>query len=267
MSNTVIGIFEYADQAREAQQYLLSNGFTSNSVDVKTSMADLSNDSSTRTEKDEDFMYSIGNFFKNLFGDDDDEVNRYSEVGRKGTIVTVHASTSQEAELAAEILDKYGAVDVNEKSAGAFGGTAVNSVADVTNPLSDATSIPVIEEELLVGKREVQTGGVRLRSRIVERPVEESVRLRQEYVSVERTPVDRVATEADFNTFKEGTIEEIERAEVPVVSKEARIVEEVSLRKEVEQTDETVRDTVRRTEVETDNLNSDERIRRTNSDI
>lgn len=74
-------------------------------------------------------------------------------------------------------------------------------------------SVPILEETLSVGKRMVETVGVRLRSRIVERPVEESVRLREERVMVQRTPVNRVATDADFGTFKEGGIEMVEHAE------------------------------------------------------
>ena len=47
-----------------------------------------------------------------------------------------------------------------------------------------------------------------------------------------------------------------EHAEVPVVNKEARVVEEISLGKEVTERDEVVRDTVRKTEVDVDNLSS-----------
>lgn len=112
-------------------------------------------------------------------------------------------------------------------------------------------TIPVIREELEVGKREVETGGVRLRSRIVEEEVAENVSLREETVHVERTPVDRAATEADI---REDAIEMQERAEVPVVNKEARVVEEISLSKEVTEREETVRDTVRDTEVDIEKL-------------
>jgi len=108
-----------------------------------------------------------------------------------------------------------------------------------------------------VGKREVETGGVRLKSRIFDRPVEENLRLRKERVSVERNPANRIATEADFNAFKEGTIETTETAEVPVVSKESRVVEEVNLRKEVEEKDEKIRGSVRRQDVEVESKKRD----------
>jgi uncharacterized protein (TIGR02271 family) len=109
----------------------------------------------------------------------------------------------------------------------------------------------VVEEELKVAKREVQTGGVRVNARTEQRPVEEQVDLREERVNVERRPVDRPATAADFNqAFTEGTIEVTERAEEAVVQKEARVVEEVVVNKEATERAETVHDTVRRTEVD-----------------
>lgn len=111
----------------------------------------------------------------------------------------------------------------------------------------EPTSIPIIEESLQVGKKEVEKGGIRLKSRIVEEEVNKDVNLRDEKVRVERTAVDRPATEGDI---REENIEMTETAEVPVVSKTARVVEEVSLDKEVEQRNETISDTVRKTEVD-----------------
>jgi len=124
---------------------------------------------------------------------------------------------------------------------------------------SNEESIPVIRENLNVGKEEVERGGIRLRSRIVETPVEERVNLREENVNVERTPVDRPATEADL---REQDVEMRERAEVPVVNKETRVVEEISLNKEVTERDETIRDTVRDTEVDIDKLDRNDNLNR-----
>ncbi len=116
--------------------------------------------------------------------------------------------------------------------------------------------IPVVEEELQVGTREVEQGGVRVYSRITETPVEKEVSIREEHVHVERHPVDRPAREADFAAMQEGTIEMTETTEEPVVRKQARVVEEVVVSKEVEEHTETVRDTVRRTEVDVESTGS-----------
>ena len=124
-----------------------------------------------------------------------------------------------------------------------------------TGNTEDSTTIPVIQEELEVGKREVEKGGVRLRTRIVENNVNENVTLREEKVHVERTPVDRPVTAADLNTDK--VIEVTEKAEVPVVAKEARVVEEISLNKEVTENEEVIRDTVRSTDVDIERTDAD----------
>jgi uncharacterized protein (TIGR02271 family) len=110
--------------------------------------------------------------------------------------------------------------------------------------------IPIVEEEIHVRTREVERGGVRIYSHVTEQPVEQQVHLRDERVTVERRPVDRPATERDFAAFKEGTIEMTETHEEPIVTKEARVVEEVVIDKDVREHTETVRDTARRTEVD-----------------
>ena len=114
--------------------------------------------------------------------------------------------------------------------------------------------IPVVEEEIAVGKREVETGGARVNVDVEEKPVEEQVTLREENVRVERRPVDRELTDADATAFKEGTFEVRERAEQAVVDKRARVVEEVVIGKDVQERTETIRDTVRRTNVDVEEL-------------
>jgi uncharacterized protein (TIGR02271 family) len=108
--------------------------------------------------------------------------------------------------------------------------------------------IPIAEEQLSVGKREVNQGRVRVRSYVVETPVQEQVNLREEHVSVERRPVDRPVSGSDA-LFQDRTIEATEKTEQAVVSKQARVKEELVIKKDVDQKTETVSDTVRRTEV------------------
>jgi Uncharacterized protein conserved in bacteria len=116
--------------------------------------------------------------------------------------------------------------------------------------------IPIVEEQINVGKRTVERGAVRVRSYVIETPVEEQVRLRDETVTVERRPVDRPAGEIPSDAFRERTIEVTETDEEAVVEKAARIREEVVIRKEAEERAQTVSDTVRRTEVEIDDARS-----------
>lgn len=286
MAQTVIGIFDNRSNAEQAVERLVAQGYVRNDIDISMHSSERAysggnNDSSS--DSGDGLGDKISRFFSNLF-DDEDESTRYTTIARSGTVVSVHTDSATMSARAAEILDECGAIDVdneNDNSSSmtaadaepAFGasvspGTPIASAdslnQDVTEDFSasdltddiDNRAISVIEEDLQVGKREVERGGVRLRSRIVERPVEESLRLREETVTVERTPTNRPASESDFDTFREGEIEVRERAEVPIVNKEARVVEEINLRKDVREREETVRDTVRSTEVEVEDLDS-----------
>ena len=110
--------------------------------------------------------------------------------------------------------------------------------------------VPVVEEELQVGKRKVEKGGVQVKTRVTETPVEADVHLHEEHVKVKRRAVDRPATGADIAAFQGGTIEMKESAEEAVVSKRARVIEEVVLSKEGRDKTQTVRDKVRKTDVD-----------------
>lgn len=118
------------------------------------------------------------------------------------------------------------------------------------------TAIPIVEEELRVGKREVERGAVRVHTYVEETPVHEDVSLREERVTVERRPVDRVVDPSTIDAFQESTIEMTETAEEVVTNKTARVVEEVVVGKQVDTRTERVEDTIRRTEVEIDDSTS-----------
>jgi uncharacterized protein (TIGR02271 family) len=259
MSHTVIGIFNSADEAQDAVQQLLENGYNDNEVDYSGS---ATNYSGTDTHNDNES--GISRFFKNLFGDND-ESKRYSNAARNRYVVTVHAASEEEARRASNLLDGYGAIDTDEND-GTYTGngndTYQSSDTSADYRFNDTDNvnkkIPVIEEELNVGKKVVQTGGVRIRSRIVEKPVEETIRLREERVNVERNKVNRPASDDDFNNL-EDTIEVKEHAEIPVVNKDARVVEEVGVNKSVNERKETIRDNVRRQDVEVEDLSSGNR--------
>jgi uncharacterized protein (TIGR02271 family) len=190
----------------------------------------------------------------------------YAEgIRRGGTLLTVHAQDNQ-ADRAVKILEQYNPVDINRQMESwqgsnwqGFDETA--EPMDVSQMESDrmenipvtgseqGVDIPVIEEEINVGKRTVETGGVRIESYTHEEPFEQDVELRQEHVNVERRPVNRDATEADMQTFKEGSMEFKETEERVVTEKRPKVVEEVHVDKDVETDTETVRDTLRRQDV------------------
>jgi stress response protein YsnF len=259
MTQTVIALFNDAAEAQQAVDTLVDQGFQRSDVDLSTNNTDsgYNYDNSSRDTNES----GISRFFNSLFGNNDD-AGKYTKVAeRNNSVVTVHVESIEEARRAADILDASGAMDVNEKATEYGYGTTgvdVNKSSMDTRSGNETTSVPVVEENVQIGKREVETGGARLRSRIVEKPVEENLRLREERVTVERTPVDRKATEEDLNTLQDKEIEVVEHAEIPVVSKEARVVEEVKLNKEVEHRDETVHETARKTEVDVQNIEGKE---------
>jgi uncharacterized protein (TIGR02271 family) len=216
------------------------------------------------------------------WGIPEEEAEYYAEgVRRGGTLVAVRA-TDTEAEDVVDILEGYDPVDIERRSEywrSEEDWTGYDPEAEPwdANRLEqyqqrretweseydfdddydydmDDDTIDVAEEELRVGKRQVQSGGVRVRSHVVSEPVEEDVQLRQENVSVDRRRTDRPADEADF---QERSVEMTETHEEPVVEKRARVTEEVSLRKDTDIEDRTIRDEVRRTEVEIEDIGGD----------
>ncbi len=122
MAQTVIGMFDNSTEAQQAVEKLVSSGISRDRIDVSdqsssTSSSYSSSDSSSTDRDDDHDDNAITRFFKNLFGDDDDDANKYSKVAsRAKCIVTVHAQSEDEAEDAADILDDNGAVDVNERA-------------------------------------------------------------------------------------------------------------------------------------------------------
>jgi uncharacterized protein (TIGR02271 family) len=141
----------------------------------------------------------------------------------------------------------------------AHAAAATPSTAGVTARTASAESgtIPVIEEKLEVGKRQVETGTVHVTSHVVETPVNESVTLREEHADIQRRPVDRPATEADLDAFKEETIEVRQMAEKAVVNKTAHVVEEVVVGKTATTNTQQISDTVRKTVVDVEREGQD----------
>jgi len=113
--------------------------------------------------------------------------------------------------------------------------------------------IPLGEETLNVEAHTVQGNTVRLRRVVVETPVEKQVTLREEKVIVERRKPVAASTAQD--TLTEKSVEMTDTFEVVNAWKSVRVLEEVVLRKEVTERVETVRDTVRRDEIEIERPN------------
>lgn len=104
------------------------------------------------------------------------------------------------------------------------------------------------EERLNVGKREVESGGVRLRKVIKSETVNQPVELKREEIEIERVP----ASGRGESDFREEDIFIPLRREVAETGKDTQIREEIRLKKRVETDREQVSGEVRREDVEID---------------
>jgi stress response protein YsnF len=263
MASTVIGFYDTEATARQVVQDLQNKGFAKNQIDFKTGTGSASGIARKLEQagapRDEARLYEKG-------------------VESGGSLVTV-TTDDTEAATAAEVMQTYDPIyvealdewmssnvdtttmnvsagrDMSEDTEVAYSDTSRSTIATDTDRRE--MSIPVVEEQVRVGKREVVRGGVKVRSYVTETPVEEQVRLRDETVHVDRHKVDRPLSSTDGDLFKEQTLELTETAEEAVISKEARVVEEVVVSKDVGERTETVRDTVRRTNIDVQQLGAD----------
>ena len=332
MQHTLIAVFDNRNDAQRALEDLVVSGFSRQMAQLSEGnpsgksglQASSAGGASTRastsagaTQSDGSIGASIKNFFRDIFGADcSEDAQMYSEAVTSGHyVLTLTADSEPEVERAADIVERYGPVDIDEHSqqwsSGAMGtqdsmrmGSAgMQQSAGIGSPgmqqsaqpptqapslqganlqgsnlqgsslqgsnlqgaqiqdsqqRADTTAIPVIQEELKVGKREVQRGGVRVYQRVIKTAVNETVGLREEHVNVERHAVDRPVSPSDVTAFQETTIELRESAEEAVVEKIARVVEEVVVGKEVTQRQQNISDTVRRTEVEIEQILPDD---------
>lgn len=225
-------------------------------------------------------------FWSRLFGSEESYGHDSAVYDRSLTegsaVVTVSSIPDHDLDAVARILERHNPIDIDERAVGYgmqstaatagvgyAGTTGTGYAAPATGTAArtagtDAGSIQLSQESLAVGKRVVNRGGARIRRYVVETPVEENVTLHTEKVTLDRRPVTdgRPVTDADFT---EKTIEMTSSAEEAVVSKTARVVEEVSLHKEVSDRVETVRDTLRKDAVEIEQLPGDASVTSTST--
>lgn len=290
MQHTLVAVFDNRSDAQNAMTELLSSGFSPSDVNVSSAAA--GDTGAPAAGRDEGMGASIKHFFGNLFGaDNDDQTTRYADAVSGGRhVLTVTTASEPAVERAADVIERFGPVDLDERhdgqtgaaglGAGTAGGTGTYSTQmdlQTGAPAGGAAStsatgvqgattgqpdrdvaIPVVQEDLKVGKRQVARGGVRVVSRIVETPVDQSISLREEHVNVERRPVDQPLSPSDAAAFKEQSIELRETAEEAVVQKSARVVEEVVVGKEVSQHEQQIHDTLRHTEVNVETLGAED---------
>ena len=263
MSKTVVGLFSTMAEANKAKQELITDGYESQNIRVMAN--DEGQSTVSGTTANESGYTDIGsgggtgigekvsNFFRSLSGGDDDAHHHYATGVNGGGALLALTVMDEEATEAAGFLKELGARDI-EGGSSATSSAATPTYTGSATTASEGTAIPIVEEELVVGKREVDRGGVRIYSHVVERPVEADINLREEHIHVERRAVNRPATAADFAAGSGSVIELNAVGEEAVVGKTSRVVEEVLVGKQSSEHTEAIHDSVRKTQVDVEQV-------------
>ena len=286
MAKTLVALYDTFTDAEQVVHELIDEGFARS--DIHLALDHTRSGVAHASSGGGDAAYEEAHLTETLvdLGVPYDEVQAYREGVRRGGALVVVESSDAQAERGMAILRGLHPVDIHARATqwrqeGWTGDDATarqstpEATASATAPSAqvhvrststtpgrgtgaptrrsegqEEVAIPVVEEDLSIGKREVEHGHVRIASRVTEQPVEETVRLREETVTVERRPANRPATEADFAAAAQEVLELTETAEEAVITKRARVVEEVVVHKDVTEHTETVRETVRHTDVD-----------------
>ena len=242
MPRALTALFSSRASAEATRDRLVAASIPANEIDIQ----DQGTYAGQTSTEHKGFMDGL----KGMFSAHDDH-QAYAEGLPRGQVLLTATVKDNETDRAIQVLEASDAIDLDRqetewRSSGWTGQATAGATDDV---------IQVAEERLVVGKREVERGGVRVRSYILSTPVSEQVTLREETVGIERRPVNRVVGAGD-DAFRDRSIELRATGEEAVVGKTARVVEEVRVGKQATEHTETVRDTVRHTEVEVEQLGS-----------
>lgn len=240
----VVTAYDSVDKAKSAMKVLQNAGYDTSDM----SIIDQSALKSHETDH-------VG-LWRRLFGENvwDHEAAVYGDtIDKGGAVLAARVPDDQVARVMA-LLDVHKPLDVHAAAATIGETVPVGAKALVTPPISkadakDPETLRLAEEQLNVGKRLFETGTTRIRRFVTERPVEEQVTLHEEHAEVVRKAISDPSYVADID-WSDKAYEVTETAEQAVVSKTARVVEEVTLRKTGADRVETVKDTVRRQQVE-----------------
>jgi stress response protein YsnF len=226
MATSIIGLFDSTDLVDQVRGELVKAGVQKKSITV---FSDQAGDTLVQELVERGYQ--------------EDRARQYAQAVKTGGIVIAAEAEDTQADQAVAVMNRFDLKTPEEliERAG-------------RSRTEETETAQAVEETVRVGKEQV-TGGKRLVTNVTEREVEKPVTLREETVEVERNRDERRLSPEEANkAFEEKTIEMTATSERPVVSKEARVVEEVALRKQAGERQETVRETVRRSEVEVETL-------------
>jgi uncharacterized protein (TIGR02271 family) len=254
----IVTLFDTAQHAEAARDNLEAAGFAASEISVinNQSLA-LAGDRLTEP-----------GLWQRLFGRDvqPSEATTYGlAVNSGGVVLTVRVPETDVAK-ATSILNADQAVDLQkqegEGSISAAGPPETAATLPKLATMATGSALPgeevfrLAEEQLNVDKRVVQDGTTRIRRFVTETPVEAQVTLHEEHAQVIRRAISDPTFARDVD-WTEKTIEVTETAEEPVITKSVHIAEEVIIRKEATDSVRTLRDKVRRQQVEVERIHLD----------
>ena len=253
---TIVAVYDTPAHAELAVQDLLAAKVPESAIHRHAQEGSYSGSSTVLTTRSE----GEPGFWSNLFGGEPDhDTTVYDRSVSEGSTAVTVKVPEEHVDRVMDILESHKPIDIDER-AGSYGltqttttqtplaATAQLAGAAATTTATDDGKLQLSEETLAVGKRVVNRGTTRIRRFVVETPVEQQVSLHDEKVTIERRPVTDGRPVSD--SFSDKTIEVTETGEEAVVGKQARVVEEIDIRKQASDRTETVRDTVRREDVE-----------------
>jgi len=261
MSNfeKIVTLFDTAEHAQAAKANLQHAGFSDGDISI-LSGSDLPKAGEALREP---------GLWHRMFGSDiaQHEATVYAKAVEAGGVVLTLRAAEGDVPKAMAILNQHKLVDVTDRAVDT-GVISKASAATLAVPAAVAAAVPtkpvtsdlgknevirLAEEHLEVGKRLVEEGTTRIRRFVTETPVEKQVTLHEEHAEVVRRAVSDPDFVKDID-WSDQTIEVLETSEQAVVSKTARVAEEVVVGKTGSDRVETVHDTVRRQQVEVEHL-------------
>jgi uncharacterized protein (TIGR02271 family) len=255
----IVTLFDTAAHAEAAKSNLAHAGFSTDEMSIV---------SGRELPKSLDALREPG-LWHRLFGGDIEqhEATVYAKAVESGGVVLAMRTEAPDVPKAMAILNQHNLVDVKDRAVDT-GVISKATAAAIAAPAAVAAAVPVkpvttdlgknevirlAEEHLDVGKRLVEQGTTRIRRFVTEKPVEEQVTLHEEHAEVVRRAISDPNYVKDID-WSDTTIEVLETSEQAVVSKSARVAEEVVVGKAGSDRVETVRDTVRRQQVEVERI-------------
>jgi stress response protein YsnF len=255
----IVTLYDTAEHAEAAKRSLEQAGFAPSEISMISSKTlGLAGD-----------KLGEPGLWHRLFGRDIQpfEATVYGRTVEAGGVVLTIRVPETDAARATSILNAHRSVDLTKRAEaeGLIAGTttattakpqAVRQAAPVTaaaGAISGEQVLALAEEQINVGKRLVQGGTTRIRRFVTETPVETQVTLHEEHARVLR----RASADPNFIRnidWTDKTIEITETAEEPIITKSVHITEEVVIQREGSDHVKTLRDKVRRQQVEVERV-------------